>query len=59
MPEDRKVILLRAAYDLLKKCERSYYVLHAPNVTVTYDGAECDGSCLMSDIEDELGLTSE
>jgi hypothetical protein len=34
--EDRKLTLLKAVYDLLKKCD---------------DGAECDGCCLMEDIE--------
>jgi hypothetical protein len=53
--EDRKVTLLRAAYDLLKKCHNSYYVLSACDTTVFYDDADCDGSCLMDDIAAELG----
>ena len=47
---DRKSILLRAAYDMLKKCDDSYYVISPMETTVFYDGADCDGSCLMGDI---------
>ena len=53
---NRKDILLQAAYDLLQKCSNSHYVLDALSTTVYYDGTECDGSCLMEDIEQELGL---
>ena len=52
----RKDVLLRAAYDLLVQCYESRYVLNAPSVTVHYDDAECDGTCLMNDIADELGI---
>lgn len=31
---DRKEILLKAAYDLLKKCDDSFYVLDALTTTV-------------------------
>ena len=54
--EDRKIILLRAAYDMLKKADKSYYVINVMETTVFYDGADCDGSCLMEDIADELGI---
>lgn len=58
--EDRKTVLLRAAFDLLKKCDDSHYVLSATNeVTVFYDDAECDGTCLMEDIASELGIDTE
>jgi hypothetical protein len=53
--EDRKVTLLRAAYDMLKKCRDSHYVISPMETTVFYDGADCDGSCLMDDIAIELG----
>jgi len=56
---DRKDILLRAAYDLLRKCHDSNYVVHAPEVIVFYDMAECDGSCLMEDIAIELDIDSD
>lgn len=53
--EDRKVILLRAALELLKKCDEGPYVKNALTETVWYDGTECDGMCLASDIAAELG----
>lgn len=53
---ERKDELLRAAYDLLKKQERSHYVLNLLGETAFYDSAECDGRCLMQDIADELGI---
>ena len=53
---DRKVILLKAAYDMLKKAEQSHYVMDVMASTVFYDGADCDGFCLMEDIETELGI---
>mgnify|MGYP003393432982 FL=1 len=54
--KERKDILLLAAYDLLRKCSNSRYVLDAMETTVFYDDAECDGACLLQDIKDELGL---
>lgn len=52
----RKEVLLRAAYDLLKKQKDANYVLNLLEETVFYDEADCDGSCLMEDIEMELGI---
>jgi len=54
--EDRKVTLLKAAYDLLLECNRGPYVKNALSTTVQYDDAMCDGYCLMEDIATELGL---
>lgn len=54
--EDRKVTLLKACRDLLKKQEKSHYVLDLLSETVFYDEAECDGNCLLEDIEIELGI---
>lgn len=51
---DRAVTLLKAAKELLRKQEQSYYVLNLLEETVFYDDAECDGNCLMEDIEDLL-----
>ena len=48
---DRAKTLLKAAYELLKKADDSSYVLNAMEITVEYDDAECDGSCLKDDIE--------
>lgn len=51
---DRKVILLTAARDLLKKQQVSHIVLNLLEETVKYDDALCDGFCLLEDIESEL-----
>lgn len=54
----RAKTLLKSAYDLLKKQDDNYAVLNLLAETVFYDEAECDGSCLMDDIEywfDEIG----
>jgi len=56
MEEDRKKVLLKAAYDLLKKCDEGPYVKNALEETVFYDDAECDGFCLMEDIAAELEI---
>jgi len=53
---NRKDVLLRAAFDLLKRAKMSRYVLHAPEIVVRYDEANCDGSCLMEDIAIELDI---
>ena len=55
-PQDRKDVLLRAAYDLLKKSSDSFYVQEASSIVVRYDDADCDGTCLMEDIAEELKL---
>ena len=46
--------LLKATYDLLEKQKESPYVLNLLSETIFYDEAECDGSCLMEDIENLL-----
>ena len=51
---DRKLVLLRACYDMLKKIDESHYVISPFETTVRYDDADCDGSCLMEDIKCEL-----
>lgn len=43
--------LLKATYELLNKQNESYYVLNLLAETVYYDEAECDGNCLMEDID--------
>ena len=53
---DRKIILLKAAYDLLKRQDESHYVLNLLEETTYYDGADCDGNCLMEDIAFELEI---
>lgn len=53
---NRKDILLRAAYDLLKRSTQSRFVEEATSILVHYDGANCDGYCLMDEIAQELNL---
>lgn len=53
---DRKEVLLRAAYDILKRCEDSYFVISAMETCAHYDEVDCDGGCLIEDIADELKL---
>ena len=48
--EQRAEILIKATYDILKKCEESPYLSDILSVTATWDDAECDGSCLKDDI---------
>ena len=52
----RKDILLRAAYDLIKRSTQSHYVQAVHETSVFYDDANCGGLCLMEDIETELDL---
>jgi hypothetical protein len=46
-------VLLRAAYDLIKKCRDGEPITE---VLIEYDGAECDSQCLMEDIAIELEI---
>ena len=52
----RNEVLLRACYDMLKLQREAGYVISPFENTVHYDDADCDGFCLMMDIEDALGL---
>ncbi len=56
---DRKEILLRAAYDLLKRSTEHNFVQEATSILTHYDDADCDGYCLMEDIATELGLDDD
>lgn len=47
----RALYLLMAANNLLNKQNESVHVLNMLSETVKYDGAECDGFCLMEDIQ--------
>lgn len=53
---DRRDILLRAAYDILKKCEEGPYVKDVMSTTAVWDEVECDGHCLMEEIGNLLGI---
>ena len=50
----RARVLLNATYELLMKQKDSGYVLNLLSETIFYDEAECDGYCLMEDIENLL-----
>jgi len=49
-------VLLKAAYDLLRKQYKSSYVLNLLEETVFYDDTDCDGYCLANDIAYLLDL---
>jgi len=51
MREDRKITLLKACRELLNRQLNSGYVLDLLSESIFYDGAECDGNCLLEDIE--------
>ena len=53
---ERCKVLLKACYDMLKLQRESGYVLSPFETTVHYDDADCDGYCLMEDIEHELEI---
>lgn len=53
---NRKDVLLRAAYDLLKRSTEDHCVREATAIEVRYDEADCDGYALMTDIASELEL---
>jgi hypothetical protein len=55
----RQGVLLKAAYDLLAKANESNYVEQATAIVVHYDGADCDGNCLMEDIAAELEIEDD
>ena len=54
--QDRKTYLLKQVLKLFKQQKESPYVIDIEKMTVVYDGAECDGSCLCDDIMCELGI---
>lgn len=57
--DDRRTVLLTAAHALLKKQAWTSEVLNLLHEEVHYDGTNCDGLCLISDIEDELGIDGD
>lgn len=49
--------LLQATLDILKQCDEGGYVKNVMEVTAVWDEIECDGYCLMEEVEvliDEL-----
>lgn len=51
---ERAITLLKACKELLNKQNESSYVLNMLETTVYYDEADCDGNCLLEDIDDLL-----
>ena len=51
---ERALLLLRVCKELLEKQNESPYVLNILEQIIFYDEAECDGQCLLEDIEDFL-----
>lgn len=54
MTEDRQLTLLLACYKMLKAIHDAPCVVSPFDLTIHYDGADCDGYCLMEDIKLEL-----
>ena len=47
---ERMKLLLEVTQRMLKELDNMHYVENALSHTLVYDGAECDGFCLMEDI---------
>ena len=58
-PGNRKDVLLRAAFDMLRRSIDSPYIIETCEIETHYDGADCDGFCLMEDIAAELGIEND
>ena len=55
--QDQAKKLLKATLDILEKCNEGVYVKNVMEVTAIWDKVECDGNCLMEEVEqlvDEL-----
>ncbi len=52
----RTEVLLRAAFDMIRKAELSSTVESPLEIVTHYDEADCDGHCLADDIAAELGI---
>ena len=55
----RAVELLKVVREIMQRQNESGYVLNILEETAFYDGAECDGYCLLDDIEIELERIEE
>lgn len=51
---DRAMVLLKACFSLLNKQKESRFVLNILEQIVAYDESDCDGYCLMEEIDDYL-----
>ena len=55
----RAIILLKATSDILEKLDDTPYVLNFFEQTAVWDGIDCDGYCLMEEINillEEMGI---
>jgi hypothetical protein len=52
----RALVLLRAARDLLRTCEKGPYVKNALEELTFYDGCDCEGIALVEEIEGLLEI---
>lgn len=59
MDPNRKDILLRACYDMLKIQDDSHITPSPLEIETFYDGVMCDGYCLKQDIETVLNLEED
>lgn len=50
--QERAIILLKATSEILKKVDESPIILSALEQTAVWDDVECDGFCLMEEIDD-------
>ena len=50
MMKTRADELLKACQELLMKQQNSLYILNLLDETVFYDESECDGNCLLEDV---------
>ena len=53
---ERKDVLLKACYDIIKKCNEGRYVKNVLEQTAFYDDTDCDGFCLANDIAEIYNL---
>jgi hypothetical protein len=56
---ERCKVLLKATYDILKKCDEGCEIKDVFAQIAHWDGADCDGGCLMEDIKNYLELEDE
>lgn len=58
MDTERMITLLKATAEYLKNVRESTYS-DALTVTTFYDDADCDGYCLLNDIQSELQFVED
>lgn len=57
--ERREITLLKAVLEIFEKADRGPYVEDVFSLTAAYDGTDCDGRCLMEDIQHFLKYEAE